>query len=77
MTDGVKELEFRAPNISCSGCAEDMENILRDRDGILDAAVKYSDGSIRVTFDPNLIGREEVIAAVRRLGFPAEIVRES
>jgi Cu+-exporting ATPase len=77
MTDGVEELEFRAQNISCSGCAEDMENILRDRGGILDAAVKYSDGSIRVTFDPNLIGREEVIAAVRRLGFPVEIVRES
>jgi Cu+-exporting ATPase len=77
MTDGVKELEFLAPNISCSGCAEDMENVLRDRDGVLDAAVKYSDGSIRVTFDPNIIGREEVISAVHRLGFPAKIVRES
>jgi copper chaperone CopZ len=77
VTDGVKELEFQAEKISCSGCAEDMENILRDGGGILDAAVKYSDGSIRVTFDPNLIGRNEVISAVRRLGFPVKLVRES
>ena len=54
-----------------------MENVLRERAGIIDAAVKYSDGSIRVTYDPNLIDRKEVMSAVRRLGFPVKLVRES
>jgi copper chaperone CopZ len=68
------ELILKVEHIICAGCAEDMENVLRDKDGILEASVNYSDGTIRIRYDPDRLDERSVFLAVRKLGFKTRIV---
>lgn len=69
MSDNGKFLRFKADDITCAGCAEDMENILREKEGILDAKVDYSTGIIDVHYDPSKIEGKKVFMEVNKLGF--------
>jgi len=44
----IKEIKLKADDISCTGCIEDMEIILRDQAGILEAKVNYADDIIDI-----------------------------
>jgi copper chaperone CopZ len=76
MRGSVRDMVLRAEDILCAGCAEDMETVLRETEGIVDASVNYSEGSISVTYDQDLIDRGQVFAKVRQLGFPVKVVSE-
>ena len=76
MSDNLKEMNLKADGIVCTGCAGDMETILLDREGIVDATVSFIDDVIQVIYDPDIIDRKHVYMAVRRLGFPVKIVSE-
>ncbi len=77
MSAGSREMRFQAENITCSSCAADMENILRDTQGILDASVDFNDETVHVRYDARILDRKEVFAAVRRLGYPLRLLSES
>jgi len=70
----MREMKLQAEDIVCSGCAEDMERLLGEEEGIVDAAVDYSKGTVHVTYDESLIDGKRVFERVRRLGFPVKIV---
>lgn len=74
MEDLPRKIAFRAEGIVCTGCATDMETVLRDTDGILDASVDFSDGIITIEYDPAEIDENEVFARVKKLGFKAAII---
>jgi copper chaperone CopZ len=67
-------MELEVENIPCSGCAEDMARVLRETEGILEASVNVSEGSIRVGYDQDVIDGRKVFLRVRKLGFPARVV---
>lgn len=70
----MREMKLQAENIVCSGCAEDMERLLGEEEGIVHAAVDYSQGTVFVKYDDSLIDGKKVFERVRRLGFPVKIV---
>lgn len=74
MAGTVKEMHLQAEGIVCSGCAEDMERLLREEEGILEAAVDYGKGSVHLKYDEDLIDGRKVFEKVRRLGFPVKVV---
>jgi copper chaperone CopZ len=74
MEDKAGELILKVEHIICAGCAEDMENILRNKDGILDASVNYSDGTIRIRYEPGLIDKKRIFREVRKLGFRTKLI---
>ncbi len=76
MSENLKEMNLKADGIVCTGCAGDMETILLDKDGIEDATVSFIDDIIQVKYDPDIIDRNHVYMAVRKLGFPVKIVSE-
>ncbi len=76
MGDNLREMRLQADAIVCISCAEDMEKILKDKEGIVDASVSYKDDSVVVKYDPGIIDRKEVYTAVRKLTFPLKIVSE-
>ena len=76
MSEDIKDLKFKAEDITCSGCAMDMENILKEKEGIIDAKVDFSDGIISVRHDPDIIDGKSVYIAVRKLGFRIEPVKD-
>lgn len=59
-------------DISCSGCAMDMETVLLNTDGVLEAAVRYADGIITIAYDPEDIDRATLLAKVHSFGFKVE-----
>jgi len=74
--DMIKEIRLKVDDIPCTGCAEDMEIVLRDQAGILEAKVNYADDIIEIKYDSELIERPAVIHAVKRVANIRKIMRE-
>jgi len=76
MEENIKELFFKAEDITCSSCATDMENILQETEGIINAAVDFVEETVLVRYNPQKLGRKEVFFAVRKLGYKIKIIAE-
>jgi Cu+-exporting ATPase len=74
--NNISEMKLQAEDITCISCAEDMEKILQETEGILEASVNYSDDSIYVRYDSDIINRKQVYLAVRKLGTIRKIISE-
>lgn len=72
----IKEIKLKVDDIPCTGCAEDMETVLRDQAGILEAKVHYSDDIIDIKYDSEVIERPAVIHAARRVANISDIISE-
>lgn len=71
-----REMRLKAEGLDCSDCVPDMEKILCDTDGIIDASVIFKEDTIYVRYDPVVLDRKQVFSAVRRLGYKVKIVDE-
>jgi Cu2+-exporting ATPase len=76
MKENAREMTFQAEAIACSGCAGDMENILRETEGIIDASVDFAGETVWIKYDPQKLDRKKVFFAVRRLGYKIRIISE-
>ena len=76
MSNMIKEIKLKADEISCTGCIEDMEIILRDQAGILEAKVNYADDIIDIKYDSDVIERPAVIHTARRVANISKIIWE-
>ena len=76
MEENTKELIFKAEDITCSSCATDMEKILQEIEGIINAAVDFAEETVRVRYNPQKLDRKEVFLAVRKLGYKIKIIDE-
>jgi len=47
----IKEIKLKVDDIPCTGCAEDMETVLRDQAGIIEVEVHYADDIIDIKYD--------------------------
>lgn len=70
-------MKLKAEVIVCAGCADDMEKILRETEGILDASVDYPNEVICIKYDPVLIDRKKVYFAARKLCKIRKVISES
>lgn len=76
MEKKIREMRLKAEGLDCSDCVPDMEKILRDTGGIIDASVNFKEDTIYVRYDPGVLDRKQVFSAVRRLGYKVIIVDE-
>ena len=76
MDENALEVTFQAEDITCSGCAGDMENILRETEGIIDASVDFAEETVWIKYDPQQLDRKRVFFAVRRLGYKIRVISE-
>ena len=72
----IKEIKLKVDDIPCTGCAEDMETVLRDQAGIIKVEVHYADEIIDIKYDPEVIERTAVIHAARRIANISKIISE-
>ena len=68
------EIRFLVENLVCTGCAEDMENILFAMDGVVEATVDYGSGIFSIQYDAGEITRETIINKVQNFGFKTKIL---
>ena len=74
--EDTSELLFKAEDITCSSCAGDMENILRETEGIIEVTVNFTQETIYIKYNPQKLSRKEVFFAVRKLGYKIKIIGE-
>lgn len=72
----IKEIKLKVDDIVCTGCAEDMETVLLNHDGILEANVSFADDLIEIQYDAEKIGRPTVIQAARGIANISGIISE-
>ncbi len=75
--ENEREMRFQAEDLTCSSCAGDMENILQETEGILDASVNFADETVYVRYNSTILDRKQVFSAVRKLGYSVRIIRET
>jgi len=74
MNDKEKQIRLEIEGIVCTGCALDMENILLDTDGVLEASINYAEGIFTIKYDPEEIQENEVFTRVQKLGYKTKIL---
>ena len=70
------EIKFLIEDITCTGCAMDMENILLGLNGVEEASLNYADGKFTIQYDPGEIEAENIIKKVKNLGFKSKLLAE-
>jgi copper chaperone len=59
--------------LSCNGCASKVTKALQDVDGVQSVAVDYRSGTADVEFNSESIGSVELINAVEKAGYHAQV----
>ena len=68
------EIAFLIEDITCTGCAMDMENILLDLNGVEAASLNYADGVFTIQYNSGEIEAETIIKKVENLGFNSKLL---
>ena len=75
-TGMIKTIKLKVDDIVCTGCAEDMETVLLNQDGILEADVSFADDLIEIQYDASMIERAAVIKAAMGIANISEVISE-
>ncbi len=65
--------KFHIPDMQCPSCVMRVESIEDVLPGILEASASYRKQELVVEFDEEKITEEEILTALRKLGYPASI----
>ncbi len=64
---------FRVSDMHCTNCAMRIEGIEDELPGIKEIRASYQRGQMTVEFDEKLISEAEIINAVKKVGYTAEL----
>ena len=62
-------LELPLLGMTCANCANTIQRRLNKVEGVLDATVNYANEKATVTYVPGVVGRADLVAAVRKAGY--------
>lgn len=67
----MKKTLLRSQELSCPSCVAKIEKALKTLDGVQDAKVYFNTGRIEVQHDPQKVAAQDLIKAVRSVGYAA------
>ena len=67
----LAETEFAVPTMVCEGCAEKINDALKDLPGVREIKPKVSQKHVVVRYEPARVGRDELKGALDKAGFKA------
>ncbi|KAJ1675904.1 hypothetical protein EV182_000350 [Spiromyces aspiralis] len=68
------ESVFLVQGMTCGSCVNNVETNLGSRPGVQRVHVSLMTGEVTVTYDPSHIGSRELCAAIKNLGYSAQLV---
>lgn len=71
MAQPVTVVTLRVAGMTCGGCVLGVRKVLRRLDGVEKAEVSYEKGLATVTFDARKVTVEQMVAAIKVLGYTA------
>jgi copper chaperone CopZ len=69
----MKKTLLRSQELSCPSCVAKIETALKALDGVSDAKVFFNTGKIEVQHDPQKVNAEELVKAVKAVGYEASV----
>ena len=66
------EKTFQVKDMHCPACVMRIEGLEDDLPGIIHVAASYQKQRILLRYDPEMIGEDEIIAALANLGYHAQ-----
>lgn len=70
----LRQVTFEVEGMTCGGCAIATRTVLSRLDGVKKVEVDYEQGEAVVAYDPEKVSVQEMIAAVKELGYTARVV---
>lgn len=67
----MKKTLLRSQELSCPSCVAKIEGALKALNGVSNAKVFFNTGKIEVQHDPQVVRPEDLIKAVRSVGYEA------
>lgn len=65
---------FKVEGITCAGCATDIETVLRNTEGVVNASVNYSICELAVEYDYDEINEQQIMNIVKKSGLRVHVV---
>ncbi len=67
-----KQITLKVTGMHCSGCAANVERVLKRVKGVSAATVNLSGGQATVDYDPAMASEKDLAAAVTKAGYGTE-----
>lgn len=67
----TRTITLAVKGMTCGGCVVGTRTVLTRLPGVSTAAVSYAKGTAVVTYDPQKVTVEQMIAAIKKLGYTA------
>ncbi|MCL4273245.1 MAG: heavy-metal-associated domain-containing protein [Anaerolineales bacterium] len=67
----MKKTLLRSQELSCPSCVAKIEGALKALGGVSEAKVFFNTGKIEVQHDPQVVNAEDLVKAVRSVGYEA------
>jgi len=64
---------LRSKELTCPSCVAKIEKALKALDGVQDATVHFNTGRIEVEHDPETVHGEDLVEAVRSVGYESRV----
>ena len=71
---GKKTVRLKVSGMTCPGCAVHIHKALSTKAGIIEDEVRFPGDSATVKYDPEKISEEEIMEAIEKEGYEAEII---
>ncbi len=65
----MSEVLFQVEGMHCDGCARTLQILLEREPGVKRASVSFDQACARVVYDPAMVGKPELVAALERPGY--------
>lgn len=71
------EQRYRITGMSCAACSASVERVTRKLEGVKESEVNLTTEIMRIIYDENVVGEEQIIAKVNKAGFGCELLVET
>lgn len=65
------EVTLKTTGMHCHSCSMLVDMTVSDLEGVQESSTDLASGLTRVTYDPDVVGPDDIIAAVRSAGYDA------
>ncbi|MBU4555972.1 MAG: cation transporter [Actinobacteria bacterium] len=69
----VKEIRVNTTGLHCRSCSMMVDMTLGELSGVEESQTDHATGVTDVRFDAEVLGADEIIAAIREAGYDAEL----
>ena len=74
---GKKEtIKVNVTGMHCTSCAMNIENKLKEKEGINQANVSYSTGQANIEYSPEKIDKKEILDSIEESGYKGFFIHE-